>query len=145
MCLHRHYYFLVTPRVRSLGCNRITRLAVNRPGCRNTHGQDFLNDTWEYNVTAGQWTWWKGSSDGNQGGQYLQHVSFVGNVPGARRGTSLWQPDSLDYIWILGGQVTMPLPLRGMVIWRTCGHICLIHDESGNKAVVEVKIVSSWL
>ena len=69
-----------------------------------THGQGFLNGTWEYNVTAGQWTWWKGSSDVNQGGQYLQHVSFVGNVPGARRGTSLWQPDFLDYIWIFGGQ-----------------------------------------
>jgi hypothetical protein len=73
-------------------------------GSDATHGQGFLNDTWEYNVTSGQWTWWKGSSDVNQGGQYLQHVSFVGNVPGARRGTSLWQPDSLDYIWIFGGQ-----------------------------------------
>jgi hypothetical protein len=69
-----------------------------------THGKGFLNDVWEYNVTAGQWTWWKGSSSVNQTGAYLQHVSFVGNTPGARRGTSLWQPDFLHYIWIFGGQ-----------------------------------------
>jgi hypothetical protein len=69
-----------------------------------THGKGFLNDVWEYNATAGQWTWWKGSSTVNQTGAYLQHVSFVGNVPGARRGTSLWQPDFLHYIWIFGGQ-----------------------------------------
>jgi hypothetical protein len=25
-------------------------------------------------------------------------------VPGARRGTSLWQPDFLHYVWIFGGQ-----------------------------------------
>jgi Galactose oxidase, central domain len=73
-------------------------------GSDATKGQGFLNDTWEYNVTAGQWTWWKGSSNVNQGGLYLQHISFVGNVPGARRGTSLWQPDFLHYIWIFGGQ-----------------------------------------
>jgi hypothetical protein len=73
-------------------------------GSDATHGQGFLNDTWEYNATTGQWTWWKGSSNVNQGGAYLQHVSFVGNVPGARRGTALWQPDFLHYIWIFGGQ-----------------------------------------
>ena len=73
-------------------------------GSDATQGQGFLNDTWEYNATAGQWTWWKGSSNVNQGGAYLQHISFVGNVPGARRGTSLWQPDFLHYIWIFGGQ-----------------------------------------
>jgi hypothetical protein len=69
-----------------------------------THGKGFLNDVWEYNQTSGQWKWWKGSSSVNQTGAYLEHVSFVGNVPGARRGTSLWQPDSLHYIWIFGGQ-----------------------------------------
>jgi hypothetical protein len=69
-----------------------------------THGKGFLNDVWEYNQTSGQWKWWKGSSSVNQTGAYLEHVSFVGNVPGARRGTSLWQPDALHYIWIFGGQ-----------------------------------------
>ncbi len=47
-----------------------------------THGTGFLNDVWEYNTTVGQWTWWKGSSSVNQNGAYLQHVSFVDNVPG---------------------------------------------------------------
>lgn len=69
-----------------------------------THGKGFLNDVWEYNQTSGQWKWWKGSSSVNQTGAYLERVSFVGNVPGARRGTSLWQPDALHYIWIFGGQ-----------------------------------------
>jgi hypothetical protein len=70
-----------------------------------THGTGFLNDVWEYNTTSGQWKWWKGSSSVNQNGAYLiQRVSFVDNVPGARRGTLLWQPDSLQYIWVFGGQ-----------------------------------------
>lgn len=69
-----------------------------------THGTGFLNDVWEYNVSAGQWTWWKGSSNVNQNGAYVTHLSFVDNVAGARRGTSRWLPDSLGYVWMFGGQ-----------------------------------------
>jgi N-acetylneuraminic acid mutarotase len=71
----------------------------------STHGTGFLNDIWEYNTSTGQWKWWKGSSNVNQNGAYLkQGVSFVDTVPGARRGTLLWQPDFLHYVWIFGGQ-----------------------------------------
>jgi hypothetical protein len=74
-------------------------------GSDATKGQGFLDDVWEYNQTSGQWKWWKGSSDVNQSGVYQQHISFVGNIAGARRGTSIWQPDNvLHYVWIFGGQ-----------------------------------------
>jgi hypothetical protein len=70
----------------------------------------FLNDTWEFHPSTGQWTWWKGSSDVNQNGSYPTQfnpgygVPYVNNVPGARRGFGFWQSDSLDYVWVFGGQ-----------------------------------------
>ena len=68
------------------------------------NGTGFMNDTWEYQRSSNQWVWWKGSSGVNQNGNYLWHISQVDNVPGARRGQALWQPDSLDFIWVFGGQ-----------------------------------------
>jgi hypothetical protein len=70
----------------------------------------FLNDIWEYLPGTGQWIWWKGSSNVNQNGNYptqfspSYYVPFVQNQPGARRGMGFWQPDSLDYVWMFGGQ-----------------------------------------
>jgi hypothetical protein len=68
------------------------------------NGTGFMNDTWEYQRSSQQWIWWKGSSGVNQDGNYLWHISQTDNVPGARRGQALWQPDGLDFIWIFGGQ-----------------------------------------
>jgi hypothetical protein len=68
------------------------------------NGTGFMNDTWEYQRSSNQWIWWKGSSGVNQNGNYLWHISQTDNVPGARRGQALWQPDGLDFIWIFGGQ-----------------------------------------
>ena len=68
------------------------------------NGTGFMNDTWEYQRSSNQWVWWKGSSGVNQNGNYLWHISQTDNVPGARRGQALWQPDSLDFIWVFGGQ-----------------------------------------
>jgi len=70
----------------------------------------FLDDVWEYHPSTGLWTWWKGSSNVNQSGSYPTQFSdplglpFVNNQPGGRRGVALWQQDSLDYVWIFGGQ-----------------------------------------
>jgi len=70
----------------------------------------FLNDVWEYQRSSGQWIWWKGSSDVNQPGNYPTQFSpsygipFVNNTPGGRRGMAFWQPDSLDYFWVFGGE-----------------------------------------
>ena len=50
------------------------------------------------------------SSDVNQNGSYPTQFSpslgvpFVNNVAGARRGVALWQPDSLDYVWVFAGE-----------------------------------------
>jgi hypothetical protein len=73
----------------------------------------FLDDIWEYHTTGtnkGLWTWWKGSSNVNESGNYptnlaVQYgVPFVNNQPGARRGVALWQQDSQDNVWMFGGQ-----------------------------------------
>ncbi|HVI09473.1 MAG TPA: hypothetical protein VND65_14385, partial [Candidatus Binatia bacterium] len=71
-----------------------------------THGTGFLNDVWEYQNSSKQWIWWKGSSAINQNGTYSKGygIPFVGWIAGARRGAALWQPDSLDYVWVFGGQ-----------------------------------------
>jgi hypothetical protein len=68
------------------------------------NGTGFMNDTWEYQRSSQQWVWWKGSSGVNQNGNYVWHISQTDNVPGARRGQAIWQPDGLDFIWIFGGQ-----------------------------------------
>jgi len=76
-------------------------------------GTGFLDDIWEYHTTgpdAGLWTWWKGSSNVNESGNYPTYlpvfygVPFVQNQPGARRGVALWQQDSQSYVWMFGGQ-----------------------------------------
>jgi hypothetical protein len=70
----------------------------------------FLDDIWEYHPSTGLWTWWKGSSNVNQAGSYPTQFAdplglpFVNNQPGGRRGVALWPQDSLDYVWMFGGQ-----------------------------------------
>jgi Galactose oxidase, central domain len=70
----------------------------------------FLNDVWEFHPSNGEWTWWKGSSNVNANGYYPtqfspdRNVPFTLNTPGGRRGMAVWQQDSLDYIYIFGGQ-----------------------------------------
>jgi len=73
----------------------------------------FLDDIWEYHTNGtnvGLWTWWKGSSNVNESGNYPTYlpswygVPFVNNQPGGRRGMALWQQDAQDYVWMFGGQ-----------------------------------------
>jgi hypothetical protein len=73
----------------------------------------FLDDIWEYHTTGpnkGLWTWWKGSSNVNEAGQYPTYlpvqygIPFVNIQPGARRGVALWQQDFTDNVWMFGGQ-----------------------------------------
>jgi hypothetical protein len=71
----------------------------------------FLNDVWEYLPAIGQWVWWKGSSNVNQNGSYKTpndpnnyNIPYTNNTPGGRRGMAFWPQDSLDYIWVFGGQ-----------------------------------------
>lgn len=73
----------------------------------------FLDDIWEFDTAgpnAGLWTWWKGSSNVNQAGNYPTYlpvqlgVPFVNNQPGGRRGVGFWQQDPNGYVWFFGGQ-----------------------------------------
>jgi len=76
----------------------------------------FLNDVWEFEPTTGLWTWWKGSSNVNQAGNYPTQfpdplgLPFVGNTPGGRSGVAFWpqnpfQPATMNgYVWGFGGQ-----------------------------------------
>jgi hypothetical protein len=69
------------------------------------NGTGYLSDIWEYQSSAGQWIWWKGSSDVNQSGAYLTNgIPFVNNLAGARRAAALWQPDANGYVTIFGGE-----------------------------------------
>jgi Kelch motif protein len=71
----------------------------------------FLDDMWEYHPATGLWTWWKGSSNVNQAGNYPTYlpdyygVPFVNNQPGGRSGFEFWpQPDTGGHVWGFGGQ-----------------------------------------
>jgi hypothetical protein len=73
----------------------------------------FLDDIWEYHTTgpnAGLWTWWKGSSNVNEAGNYPTQFAdplglpFVNNQPGGRRGAAFWPQDTNGYVWSFGGQ-----------------------------------------
>ena len=70
----------------------------------------FLDDIWEFHPSTGLWTWWKGSSNVNQTGNYPTYlptsygVPFVNNQPGGRSGVQFWPTDSNGYVWMFGGQ-----------------------------------------
>ena len=62
-----------------------------------------LNDLWEFNPTAGTWTWVSGSNTSMASGVYgTQGVPSTGNVPGARTGAVTWS-DSSGNLWLFGG------------------------------------------
>ncbi len=62
-----------------------------------------LNDLWEYDLAAGQWTWVGGSSSIGASGSYgSQGVAANANVPGARAQSAGWT-DSSGHFWLFGG------------------------------------------
>ena len=63
----------------------------------------YLNDLWEYNPSANQWTWMGGSSSHNQAGIYgTLGAPSAANVPGSRSGISVWTDQNGNF-WLLGG------------------------------------------
>jgi hypothetical protein len=79
-------------------------------GAQATLPTGFLNDVWEYQLSTGEWIWWKGSIDVNQPGTYISspfdyfQLSYVNNAVGARRGAARWLPDSSGYVYMFGGE-----------------------------------------
>jgi N-acetylneuraminic acid mutarotase len=62
-----------------------------------------MNDLWQYNSTAGTWTWVSGSSTIAALAVYgTQGVAAAGNVPGARDNADAWA-DSSGNLWLFGG------------------------------------------
>jgi N-acetylneuraminic acid mutarotase len=64
---------------------------------------DYLNDLWEYDPTANEWTWVSGSSTADQKGTYgTKGTADPSNVPGARENAISWV-DSSGKLWLFGG------------------------------------------
>lgn len=64
-----------------------------------------LNDLWEFNPTAGTWTWVTGDISGNIYGQQFApgvYVPSTSNVPIARYGAVSWK-DRTGNLWLFGG------------------------------------------
>jgi N-acetylneuraminic acid mutarotase len=63
----------------------------------------YMNDLWEYNTTAGTWTWVSGSSTIAALAVYgTKGVAAATNVPGARGNADAWI-DSSGHLWLFGG------------------------------------------
>ena len=79
-------------------------------GSNGTLPTGFLNDVWEYQLSTGEWIWWKGSVDADQPGTYITtpfnffQLSYTNNAVGARRGAAHWAPDPSGYIYVFGGE-----------------------------------------
>jgi gliding motility-associated-like protein len=62
-----------------------------------------LNDTWKYSIGNNQWTWMKGSKNGNDDGHFGDKAVFADeNLPRGRRGGAAWE-DTDGNFWIFGG------------------------------------------
>jgi N-acetylneuraminic acid mutarotase len=62
-----------------------------------------FNDLWQFNPTAGTWTWISGSNAAGAGGVYgTLGTAAASNVPGARSAANYWS-DSSGNFWLLGG------------------------------------------
>jgi len=81
-------------------------------GTTTTDPTGFLDDTWEYQHSSGQWIWWKGISNVNQNTvfatipiPFADGTPFTNNVVGGRRGVAIWPtPDPNGFIWMFGGE-----------------------------------------
>lgn len=66
-------------------------------------GGGLLNDLWKYDITAGHWTWMKGSNAPDQHGTYgTKGIASSGNTPGARQNAVSWK-DGSGNLWLFGG------------------------------------------
>jgi hypothetical protein len=79
-------------------------------GSNGTQPTGFLNDVWEYQLSTGEWIWWKGSVDVDQPGTYITspidvfQLSYTLNAVGGRRGAAHWAPDPFGFVYVFGGE-----------------------------------------
>lgn len=63
----------------------------------------YLNDLWEYDPAAGQWTWVSGGNTINKPGTYgTKGTASSANIPGSRASAISWA-DSGGKLWLFGG------------------------------------------
>lgn len=66
---------------------------------------EFLNDVWEFDPSADKWTWWNGSSSGdNAGASGVEGQASSTYSPASRQSEISWTDASGDF-WLFGGQV----------------------------------------
>ncbi len=111
-----------------------------------------LNDLWQYNPSANEWTWVKGSNTDLDFGVYgTQGIADAANKPGIRAGSLSWKDASdnfwlfggegsgqfgtgaLNDLWLLGGGSTVPVTLlnisaqlvqkNALIVWQTSQEI----------------------
>src|SRR5437867_2380695 len=79
-------------------------------GSQGSQPTGFLNDVWEYQLSTGEWIWWKGSVDADQPGTYITspvnffQLNYTNNAVGARRGAAHWGPNPFGYVYLFGGE-----------------------------------------
>ena len=67
-------------------------------------GGTFMNDLWRYEIATNEWTWMKGDTFVNASGVHgVQGVPGPLNVPGGRVETCSAWTDSLNNLWLFGG------------------------------------------
>jgi N-acetylneuraminic acid mutarotase len=76
-----------------------------------------MNDTWKYNIASGMWTWIKGSSSGNDPGNYgTMGISSSNNLPPSRWASCAWTT-SAGKFWLFGGIRNAGLISRMSDLW----------------------------
>lgn len=72
-------------------------------GVSSTGGYGYLNDAWEFNPAAQEWTWVSGAKLSGASGVYgTLGASAGGNVPGGRYYAASWT-DGVGNLWLFGG------------------------------------------
>jgi len=73
-------------------------------GTTSVSSYHWLNDLWKYNPSTNEWTWMKGTTQGNQNGRYnAMGVQNSQNNPGGRDATCSWF-DGNGNLWFFGGR-----------------------------------------
>ena len=83
-------------------------------------GSNYLNDLWEYNPAAAQWTWVAGTAKPDQRGVYGRRgKAAAANLPGARQAGSAWV-DAKGQVWMFGGFGVDSVGVQGNLadLWR---------------------------
>lgn len=97
-----------------------------RTGLTLQNVQDFLNDLWKYNLSTGEWTWLKGSSNARLNGTYNSlNNGTASTTPGSRARATAWSNGNDLFLFGGDGFATqtsgiLNLPTQGTLndLWK---------------------------